>query len=131
MGSSTADTPTILIVDDEYLLRQVLQDVLEFEGYQVQGVANGQVALDYLQGAEQLPQLILADILMPEINGYELLQQTRGLLPEIKIPFVFISGQEATMIFDQPTPEGVFGYVSKPFEVAVLLKIVRHALNYA
>ena len=121
--------PTILVADDEYMLREVLQDVLEYEGYQVTTAASGQEALAYLKRAAQPPDLILTDILMPGMGGFQLMKQTRLLLPQHIIPFVFVSGQEATKIFDRPTPEGVFGYISKPFAVADLLKAVRHVVS--
>ena len=124
-----AESPTILIADDEYLLRQMLQDVLEYEGYQVVTAPDGQAALNHLKRVSTPPQLILTDILMPGLGGFQLLKQTRKLLPMHIIPFVFISGQEATKIFDQATPEGVWGYLSKPFAIADLLKVVAHVVG--
>ena len=63
--------PTIVVVDDDTDLRETLGELLHDEGYQARLFGTGRAALEFLRGAEDDPQLILLDLMMPEMNGWQ------------------------------------------------------------
>jgi len=81
--------PVILFVDDQVSLRTSVQNLLQMEGFEVLLAANGREALRQLEQASPLPDLIVSDISMPHMSGFELFEAVR-LRPEwFDIPFVF------------------------------------------
>src|SRR5262245_41874314 len=84
----------VLIVDDDQDIRDTLGGVLTEEGYRVVGAANGQEALDYLKDGER-PCLILLDLMMPVMDGWQFLKQ-QGMSPSLaEIPVVVITAAGA------------------------------------
>ena len=79
---------TILLVEDSDVLRQGLKSLLEQENYQVITGGNGKEALEKMESDP--PDLILADILMPEMDGYALFEAVRSRPEWISIPFIFL-----------------------------------------
>jgi CheY-like chemotaxis protein len=92
--------PSILIVEDDFLIRETLIEFLEEEGYSVVGVANGQEALTYLRDSHQ-PHLILLDLMMPVMNGLQFLAEQQHDPALAGIPVVLLSadrsGQEKVL----------------------------------
>lgn len=82
-------SPAVLVVEDEPDIRETLRDVLEMEGYRVRCAANGKEALDVL--SEMRPKLILLDLMMPVMSGYELLQRLRESAELSSIPVTVVS----------------------------------------
>ena len=84
----------ILVVDDEKSIRECISDLLEFEGYSVIAVRNGQEALDYLKSltSENFPGIIMLDLMMPVMDGLTFLKEIKGKHTEFyDIPVVVIS----------------------------------------
>lgn len=105
----------VLIVDDTPENLRVLGDMMEQEGYEVQVAANGMDALDNA-GAVPAPDLILLDIMMPEMDGYEVCRRLKAD-PELrKIPVIFISALGMSEQKVQGFREGAVDYISKPFQ---------------
>ena len=113
---------SILIVDDDPAIRTMLVDLLEDEGHVVSSAANGQEALTYLQRAANRPQLILLDLMMPLMDGWQfrtLQRQDPELAP---IPVIVLSAGEnlkraaATLAAD--------AYFAKPVDFDALLRTV-------
>jgi len=82
---------TILIVEDNHVLREGLCDILAFEGFNVLSAGNGQEAL--VQMGDSNPDLILSDISMPVMDGYEFYTSVRANPEWITIPFVFLTAR--------------------------------------
>jgi CheY-like chemotaxis protein len=78
---------SVLIVEDDHSIREVLRLTLELEGYQTTVASNGQDALDILDAATQLPEVMLVDIMMPVLNGIKLMQKVKSIpsFSEIKL----------------------------------------------
>lgn len=74
------DKEKILVVDDEPSIRKYLQTLLEVDGYEVEAVSSGQEALERL-GSEAKPDLVILDVLMPELNGLDTLRQIMEIGP--------------------------------------------------
>lgn len=78
---------TILVIEDEDAIRELIADILENEGYDVLTAENGQAGIDIL--AQTTPDLILCDIMMPELSGYDVLNKTRAVHSAETVPFIF------------------------------------------
>jgi DNA-binding NarL/FixJ family response regulator len=119
---------TILIVDDEPSERAAIEDMLKFNGFEVQSARDGIEALDLMR--QQVPDLILADIVMPEMNGYQFYDRVRGKPEWLWIPFIFLTGKDSAGDVRYGRELGVDAYILKPFEphdllAAVLGKLAR------
>ncbi len=109
----------ILVVEDDSLISGAVKMVLEWEGYHVDCAANGREALDHLRQSEEKPDLILLDLMMPILDGYQFrAEQKRD--PVIKnIPVVVVSAADIASSLDAS------GYIRKPFNPEELLDAIR------
>jgi CheY-like chemotaxis protein len=118
------ESGSILIVDDEPEIRDALGLALELEGYRVISAANGRDALSVLR--EQVPALVLLDLMMPVMDGAELLRVLRDD-PRLRgVPVYLITA------FSQISPEAAAraqGYLGKPVDLDRLLEIAAHHLG--
>lgn len=116
------DTKRVLICDDDPVILRLLEVNLELEGYQVLSAHNGQEALEIAR--TELPDLIVLDIMMPRLNGYE----TAGVIkdnPDTRdIPIVFLSARTQQSDIDRGRAYGVEEYLTKPFDPGDLLEVV-------
>ena len=78
----------ILVVEDEQSLRKDIIEMLSYEGFEVIGAENGRVGIE--QAREHLPDLIICDIMMPEVDGYSVLDELRKETQTAAIPFIFL-----------------------------------------
>lgn len=108
----------ILVVDDEFVIREVLSALFTGEGYAVLTAGDGLAALETLAGAA--PDLVIADIIMPHLDGWGLLARLRDERPEL--PVVLLSAT-----FRGNPPDGV-AFVAKPFDIDHLLTVVDRML---
>lgn len=113
---------TILIVDDDAGIRQLLLLFLEHKGYSAKAVANGLEALNKLQSDQHLPQLILLDLMMPIMDGATFRQAQQADARIAAIPVVVLSAAEN--IEAQAPLLTANAYVPKPIEFDSLLQIV-------
>ena len=116
----------ILVAEDDALLLRAIQDALELADYHVCAVANGVQGLQALSHFR--PDLIVTDVAMPEMGGFELCRRVRGESPGAAVPFVFMSVTDASQLGEQFDKHSVF--LKKPFGVEELLKAVRRLLTW-
>ena len=109
----------ILIVDDDNILRMVLQNSLEQKGYQVVSVDSGKSAL--IQFSKDVPDIIISDVSMPEMNGFEFCRKLRSQPSGKLIPFIFLSAKNDLDDRIQGHTIGADSYLTKPFEMKELL----------
>jgi CheY-like chemotaxis protein len=114
---------TILIIDDEPLILQNMAELLELEGFTVLTSLDGQNALQTL--SEQPIDLVLCDMLMQTINGFQILQAVRQNPRTEHLPFVFVTAVK----WDPEVETGANAYVYKPYTQAELLQVVREQLD--
>ena len=112
----------ILIVEDDQTIRETLADILEFEGYTVATVPNGLEALTYLRG-NPAPKLILLDLMMPQMSGWELRIRQMQEPKLASIPVVILSGVQD--LRQQATTLSVAAYLAKPIDMSLLFAAVR------
>ena len=117
---------TVLIVDDEIETCALLREIMEKEGYDVQVSHNGQTALDLL--IDQPPDVVLSDIQMPGMNGIQLLTAIHQRHPETKVILLTAYGSLSTAV--EGIKAGAFDYLSKPFALDEIRRVVRHALDH-
>ena len=114
---------TILVVDDEQEIRETLTEALEYEGYTVAAAANGQEALDYLR-ANPAPCLVLLDLMMPVMNGYDCLRAVSSD-PALRSVSVLIVSAAARDEIDAATKSSsAVGVLAKPLTLKALLDAV-------
>jgi signal transduction histidine kinase len=117
----------ILIVDDTPENLQILSATLSERGYKVRGVVKGQMALRAAKSAP--PDLILLDIIMPEMDGYEVCSQLKADPKTREIPVIFISALDEVLDKIKAFAVGGVDYITKPFQVAEVLARVEHQLT--
>lgn len=120
--------PLILIAEDDVNLLNDIRDILELQHYSVLSALNGSEALEHLQ-AGAFPDLIISDITMPEMNGYDFYTAVRKNPRWTRIPFIFLTakGERADVRFGKAM--GVDEYLIKPFSVDELLTIIAARLR--
>jgi len=126
MGNAAANPPTILVVDDEDLLREMLRDFFVKEGYDAISAENYAGALDLLDRFEV--DLILADIRMPGKSGVDLLETIKSL--GLDAPVIMITGQPDIETAADALRLGAFDYVVKPFQFKSFLPVIEKALRH-
>jgi DNA-binding NarL/FixJ family response regulator len=109
----------ILIVDDDLTLRKILHNSLEQRGYQVISVGSGKDAL--ARFSQDVPDIIVSDVSMPEMNGFEFCRQLRSQPSGKLIPFIFLSAKDELNDRVQGHAIGADNYLTKPFEMKELL----------
>ena len=116
----------ILVVDDEPDIRQLVQEILEDEGYTVQVAKDGESAR--LVYAQQKPDLVLLDIWMPDVDGITLLKEW-SVAGKLDSQVVVMSGHGTLETAEEATRLGAFDFVQKPLSLAKLLATVHKALD--
>ena len=115
----------ILVVDDSTTQREFLSEWLVGEGHEVFAASNGTQGL--AKTFEVLPDIIISDIVMPQMNGQELVERLIPLQPQMKV--LFISGYSEDVFSTRSTLDPGILYVQKPFTPVELLGKVRHVLD--
>jgi CheY-like chemotaxis protein len=118
-GDRRAQRASILLVEDEEELRDIVGDLLEEDGYDVIPAGNGKQALDFLRNARELPSVIVLDLMMPIVSGWECLREIQGEARFASIPVLVVTA------ISRDRPHGVTALLKKPFSVADLLESVR------
>jgi DNA-binding response OmpR family regulator len=115
---------TVLVVDDEFDILEALRDILELEGYRALGFPNGALALRAMQ--ERPPDLVIADLMMPVMDGLELLKASRADPRLASVPVVLMSALKPRV---SQTEYGWRAFLQKPFNLEALLALVREQVG--
>ena len=116
--------PLILVVDDSITVRRVTQRLLQREGYRVSLAADGLQALERL--AEEKPTVVLSDIEMPRMDGFDLARNIRGDARLKDLPIIMITSRIAEKHREHAKELGVDHYLGKPYSEEELLSLVKH-----
>ncbi|MBD2677745.1 MULTISPECIES: EAL domain-containing response regulator [Nostoc] len=119
--------PKILIIEDEESVRENILDLLEAEDFETLAAANGRIGLDL--AISEVPDLILCDMMMPEIDGYGVLTALRQDPNTATIPFIFLTAKSAKSDFRRGMDLGADDYITKPFTRAELLSAIMNRLE--
>jgi PleD family two-component response regulator len=123
----TNSKPTVLIVDDERNLRQLLTHAINIEGYAVETASNGKACLSFCQ--QHLPDLILMDALMPEMDGFACCETLQATFGDRCPPVLMITALADTASVERAFAVGAVDYGTKPIHWAVLRQRVRRILQ--
>ncbi|MCK4605853.1 MAG: response regulator [candidate division Zixibacteria bacterium] len=118
------ETPSILVVDDELLIRDLLYDFFNGQGWQITVAENGEKALEVLR--EKKVDLVLTDLRMPEMDGMALTSRVRESYPDM--PVVIMTGYPSVESAVAALRSKVADYVTKPFNINELYKTVESHL---
>jgi len=118
----------ILIIDDMSTHLLLLQTILEEEGYEVLAVDNGKEAIEKIEGDPEI-NLVLLDIMMPEINGYEILQKINTEDKNISIPVIVVSAKTDNASIKKALEKGAYDYIAKPLNVYDIKNKIKSALT--
>lgn len=119
----------ILVVEDDEVLRIGICDLLDLSGYAVTAARDGQRALEALEEMRTPPALIVSDIRMPNMDGYEFLAAVRSHEEWVSIPFIFLSAKGDREDIRKGKLQGADDYISKPFEFQDLLVAIQASLS--
>lgn len=119
----------LLLIDDDPNLILLVKDYLEFRGYEVITADNGKTALDILEDAD--PDMIICDIMMPEMDGYTFVENVRSNIKTRWIPFLFLSAKGQSQDRVKGLSKGADVYMVKPFEPEELVAQVESSLKQA
>lgn len=119
--------PKILIIEDEEAVRESIFDLLEAEDFEIIAAANGRIGLH--MAIAEIPDIILCDMMMPEIDGYGVLTALRQDPLTATIPFIFLTAKSAKSDFRQGMDMGADDYITKPFTRGELLSAIMNRLE--
>lgn len=119
--------PKILVIEDEDSVRENLVDLLEAEDFEPIAAANGKIGIHL--ATSEIPDLILCDMMMPEVDGYGVLTALRQDPLTATIPFIFLTAKSAKADFRQGMDMGADDYLTKPFTRAELLSAIMNRLE--
>jgi DNA-binding response OmpR family regulator len=113
---------TILVIEDEHDVRENIQEILEMEDFHVLTAENGKIGLQI--AIEQQPNLIICDVMMPELDGYGVISSLRKNPITIKTPFIFLSAKSTEEDREKGLKLGANDYLTKPFTPKQICKAI-------
>jgi len=120
---------TILVVDDEMYILNILDFSLDSEGFRVVTAANGEEAL--FKADEIKPDLIILDVMMPKIDGFEVCRALKAKKETSKIPVILLSAKDRDADKQKGAEVGCDRYMTKPFSPGRLIETVQELLGIA
>ncbi len=122
------DRERILIVDDYDLNRELLAEILSYK-YDIEFAVDGEAAIMMLNKRKDEFSLVLLDIVMPKMDGFEVLEYMNQKGWMKNLPVVLISVEYSHNFIDKAFDLGAFDFISRPFDVAVVKRRVKNAIN--
>ncbi|HEY9622139.1 MAG TPA: response regulator [Crinalium sp.] len=118
---------TILVIEDDWILQESIQSLLEGEGFDTLGAKDGRMGIDL--AVDRVPDLILCDIQMPDVDGYEVLTTLQKHEATATIPFIFLTAKDNKDDLRQGMSLGADDYLTKPFDPDELLNAIASRLE--
>lgn len=125
-GGGASEGPLVLIVDDDDRIREYVRVNLEAEGYVVREASSAEEGLEALD--EESPDLILLDVMMPKVDGWEMLQRVHEKHGVGAIPVIMFSGKVDEQSAAEATSRGAQGFIGKPFDPRALIDSTKQLL---
>lgn len=117
----------VLVIENEQILRESVLNILKIRGFSAIGAEDGRRGIHLAK--EFLPDLILCDVRMPELDGYEVLAALRQDPITAMVPFIFITAETMQNVMRQGEMLGANGYLKKPFSTAELIEAISQGLG--
>jgi excisionase family DNA binding protein len=125
-GPGGGGGPTVLIVDDDSKIREYVRVNLEMDGYTVREAGSAEEGLGVLE--EATPDLVLLDVMMPEVDGWEMLKRVQERHGVGAIPVIMFSGKVNDQAAEEAASRGAQGFVGKPFNPQELIDQTKQLL---
>jgi two-component system, OmpR family, KDP operon response regulator KdpE len=122
----SSNAPVVLLVDDEPILLRMLEVNLRMSGFDVRTASNGAAAIEAAEAAK--PAVVVLDLGLPDLPGWEVLSRLRELDDLRRTPVVVVSGSDRDAAGDPGYAADVHAFLTKPVEPADLVEIVRRAI---
>ena len=119
--------PRVLVVEDDAPLRRVLELRLQLEGFEVASAEDGEAALEVLEGVR--PQIVVCDLMMPRLNGFEFCHAARQRPGFERLPVVLLTAHQRDADIDELLELGDIVYMNKPFDAPLLTTTLRDMLG--
>jgi DNA-binding response OmpR family regulator len=129
MPNEQASSPLVLVVEDDDHIAQVLRFMLERQGYRVTHLADGRAASAHIATAAEAPALILLDVMLPYLDGFELVALVRARPDWNAVPILMLTAKNTERDTVRALDAGANDFVSKPFEPNALLARVRRLIQ--
>jgi len=117
----------LLVVEDEESILRLQTILLTLKGYEVEGVMDGQAALEAV--AAKKPDLILLDIMLPKVNGFEVCRQVKTNEATRHIPVLMLTAKKSKEDLLKGEQVGADGYITKPFKSAMVIETIQRLLS--
>lgn len=117
----------ILLIDDHKTVLKLLQAILRIKGYELCYAENGKQGI--AMARQEQPDLILLDVMMPDLDGFKVCQYLKGQDETREIPVVFLTARGAEEDFDTGRRAGADGFMTKPFQTMEVLNLVERLLK--
>lgn len=112
----------VLVIEDNYEILENTVEILQLEGFATFSASNGRIGVDMAK--THLPDIILCDIMMPELDGYQVLAELKKDPATSDIPFIFLTASVERKEVQAGFDMGAKGYIRKPFETEELFKTI-------
>ncbi len=127
MSDEYRNPPAILVVDDDWMNRELLQTHLEAAGLQVMTANSGEKALEIISA--QIPDLVLLDVRMPGMDGYEVCARLKAHEATRRVPIVIVTALDKDEDYVRAVEVGADDFLPKPFNSVVMLARIRSLLR--
>lgn len=117
----------ILVIEDNHQVRENIIEILESEGYEMYQAESGAIGIDIAR--KNQPDLILCDIMMPEMDGFQVLEELRRNILTVNIPFIFLTAKDTRDDLRKGMQMGADDYISKPFTIQEVIQAAEIRLN--
>ncbi|WP_027863849.1 response regulator transcription factor [Massilia alkalitolerans] len=131
MENEHASPPLVLVVEDDEHIAQVLRFMLERQAYRVVHLADGRAASEHFRNAKERPDLVLLDVMLPYVDGFELVQLARERSDWAGLPILMLTAKNTERDTVRALDAGANDFVIKPFQPNELLARVRRFLKTA
>ncbi len=121
------ETPLLLVVDDDVVIRNMLMKSLQKQGFNAIEAPNGMQGIELFR--QHRPDMVLLDVLMPVMNGFETCQVLRELDPERTVPIIMLTGLDDVVSVDKAFDAGATDFITKPINWSLFSQRVRYALR--
>lgn len=118
---------TVLLIEDNLDVRETTMEILELAGFKVVAANNGKEGI--IEAVNSKPDIILCDILMPELNGYEVIKQLKNNPETASIPFIYVTASGEKNEVKLAMAMGANGYIRKPFESSELVSAINQNIK--
>jgi twitching motility two-component system response regulator PilH len=127
-GTATAGRPLVLIVDDDAQLREFIRVNLEMDGYVVREAGSADEGLAALE--EEPPDLVLLDVMMPQVDGFEMMRRMQEQHGLGSVPVIMFSGKVDEETASRAAREGAQAFIGKPFDPQQLIESTKQLLRH-